>query len=128
VAHGTTQFDLNFDAGLTDQFPNFDDVLHAIVYSGCRPAKAIAADLDLSQSMLTRMINQQDHTVNFPARRLGELIAATDDRRPVYWLVEKFCQDSDAQARQNIAELAAMLPKLVALVEHAQNDERMAAE
>lgn len=121
MPQNVTQFELNFEAGLTDLFPSFSDCMSASVYSCGKPFKNIAADLDVSPSHLSRMLNVNDEGVHFPARRLNELIEATGDLRPVYWLVEKFCQDSDAQARRAIGELATILPKIVALVERAEN-------
>lgn len=109
------QFELNFEAGLLDQFPTFGDVLRASVYGNAarKPFKAIAMDLeDVSPSKLSRMLSEADTGINFPAHRLDELVAATGDMRPVYWLVEKFCVDADQQRRQAVGQLMEMLPKL----------------
>lgn len=107
------QVDLNFEGGLTDQFPEFGDCLKASVYSCGRPLKAIAADLDMSASELSRKLAQNPNDlVHFPAQRLAELIAATGDLRPIYWLAEKFCQSQEARKKQAINELVRLMPAL----------------
>lgn len=123
MTQATAQFELNFAAGLIDLFPSFNDCLSASVYSCGKPFKNIAADMDMSPSHLSRLLNVQQENMHFPAYRLPELIAVTGDKSPIYWLVEKFCQDTDAQAKQAVNEIAALLPKLQALVDRANPDE-----
>lgn len=120
MTQGTAQFEINFDAGLTDQFPEFSDCLRASVYSCGKPFKNIAADLDVSPSHLSRMLNSADEGVNFPAHRIDELVRATGDKSPIYWLVEKFLQDADAQAKQALREIPAAIEKLTKLAELAE--------
>ena len=69
--------------------------------------------------MLSRMLNPHETSVNFPAQRLPELLAATGDLRPVYWLVETFCRDEAAKRDQAIRALGRMLPDLTKLLEKA---------
>lgn len=91
------QVELNFEGGLTDQYPEFKDCVKASVYGCGRPFKAIAADLDMSSSALSRKLaNNPDDPVHFPLHRLPELLQATSDMRPLYWLVEKYCRDDAA--------------------------------
>ncbi len=106
------QFELNFEPGLTDIFPSFHDCLKASVYGCGKPFKAIAADLDMSSSRLSRMLNEADEGINFPASRLDELVNITGDRRPIYWLIEKYCADGEARKRQAAATLEALLPRI----------------
>lgn len=106
------QVELNFEGGLVDQFPEFEDCLKASVYSCGKQFKAIAADLDASSSWLSRALNKEDKDLNFPAYRLDELLSITGDLRPIYWLVEKHCQDADTQRKQAINDLIRLMPKL----------------
>jgi len=50
------QVEINFESGLTDQFPQFRDAVKAAVYGCGRPFKAVAADLDMTSSELSRKL------------------------------------------------------------------------
>ncbi len=113
------QIELNFDAGLVDQFPNFLDCVRASVYGCGKPFKVIAADLDMSSSRLSRMLNEADPNLNFPLHRLPDLIQATGDDTPIRWLVEKFCEDPEAKRKRVVAELSKTLGKVQALLQQA---------
>lgn len=108
------QFELDFTAGLIDRFPTFQDCVRASVYGCGRQFKAIAADLDMSPSLPSQKLAGQE-TV-FPLQRLPELIQATGDNTPIFWLVEKFCEDSDAKHKRNVERLAQLLPEIQRIV------------
>lgn len=112
-----SQFELSFEAGLLEQFPLFREVVHASV-SGCgRPLKAVAADLDMTSSELSRKLaNNPNDPVHFPLDRLPDLIRATGDVRPIYWLIEQFLDDPETKRRRDLDELSALIPRLQRLV------------
>lgn len=111
------------DQSLVQQFPEFRDVVRASVYSCGRAFKAIAADLDMSVSELSRKLaDNPNDPVHFPMNRLPELIAATGDKRPVLWLVEKFLDDAGAKRQHAVDRLASLLPEIAALVTAARED------
>lgn len=114
------QVELQLEAGLVDQFPDFRDVVRASVYSCGRQFKAIAADLDMSVSELSRKLSDNpSDPVHFPLHRLPELIKATGDMRPIFWLVESFIEDEDSKRKRAISELSKMLPYVSQLVKAA---------
>lgn len=114
------QVEINFESGLTDQFPQFRDAVKAAVYGCGRPFKAVAADLDMTSSELSRKLGDNQHDpVHFPLHMLPDLIRATGDKRPVYWLIETFLEDQDTKRHRAVAQLADMLPQLQALVKAA---------
>lgn len=114
------QVEINFEAGLTEQFPNFRDVVKAAVYGCGRQFKVVAADLDMTSSELSRKLGDNPNDpVHFPLHLLPELIRATGDKRPVYWLVETFLEDEDARRARAVAQLGDMLPHLMALLKSA---------
>ncbi len=115
-----TQLNLNFETGLTDQFPKFGECITASVYGCDKPLKNIAADLDMAPPTLSRMLNEADAAISFPLHRLAELIEVTGDLRPIYWLVETFCQDADAQREQAIDSLVKIMPRVAQLLERIQ--------
>ena len=112
------QVELDFEGGLLDQFPEWNDMVKASVYGCGRQFKAIAADLDMSVSELSRKLNDTAD-VHFPLKRLPELIEVTGDNRLIYWLIEKFLEDKEAKQKRAIEEIASLLPKLQQLVKSA---------
>lgn len=114
------QVEINFQGGLTDQFPAFRDVVKAAVYGCGRQFKAVAADLDMTSSELSRKLGDNPNDpVNFPLHLLPELIRATGDKRPVYWLIESFLEDEDTRRARAVAQLGDLLPQLHALLKAA---------
>ena len=105
----STQFELDFQPGLLDQFATFGDVVRASVYGCGKQLKSIAADLDLSSSELSRMLSSTE-SLHFPVERLDELIGSTGDLRPIFWLVEKRCEDSDAKKKRAVNDLLRLMP------------------
>lgn len=114
------QYELSFDAGLREQYPNFQHLLQACV-SGCgRAHKLVAADLDMTSSELSRKLaDNPNDPVHFPVQRLPDLIRATGDMRPIYWLIEEFLDDADSKRKRAVDELRSLLPQLQRLVSSA---------
>jgi hypothetical protein len=111
------QVEINFAAGLTEQFPAFRDVVKASVYGCGRQLKAVAADLDMTSSELSRKLGDNPNDpVNFPLNLLPDLIRATGDKSPLYWLVESFLENPEIKRQRAVAQLADMLPQLQALM------------
>ena len=115
------QVEISFEGGLQTQFPDFFDCVRASV-SGCgRAHKAVAADLDMSSSELSRKLAQNPNDqVNFPLSELPALMRSTGDLRPLYWVVEEFLRDPEAKRKQAGAELMALLPRIQKLLESSQ--------
>ncbi len=114
------QFELDFEPGLTDRFPEFLDCVRASVYGCGRPFKAIAADLDMSPSALSQKL--ADNTDNhFALRRLPDLMRATNNLEPIYWLVEKFCDDPEQKRRMALAQIPGLIAQLQAVAKAAQS-------
>lgn len=111
------QLEIDFEPGLVERFPEFHDCVKTSVYGSRRQFRAIAADLDMSSSELSRKLAENpDDPLNFPLKLLPTLMAATGDLSPLYWLIEKFCEDSDAKQRRAIETLSQVmrdLPKLL---------------
>lgn len=122
------QVEINFEAGLTEQFPEFRDVVRASVYSCGRAFKAVAADLDMTSSELSRKLaDNPNDPVHFPLHLLPALLRATGDKRPIYWLVEQFLEDDDTKRARAVTQIADMLPHLQALLKAAGSQMRAVA-
>ncbi|MFB6311532.1 MAG: hypothetical protein ABEH64_10185 [Salinirussus sp.] len=119
------QLEISFQPGLTDQFPRYRDVIRAAVYGCGRPFKVVAADLDLSESMLSRMMSDNEdgeRKRNFPVERLPELVQATGDKRPVYWLIEAFLEDEETRQKRALSTIESLLPELQQALKHAKGE------
>ncbi len=117
MATNNRQLSIEFETGLLEQFPDFRDVVRASVYSCGRPFKHIASDLDMSVSELSRKLSDNPNDpVHFPLHRLAELVDSTGDRRPVYWLVERFLEDADVKRKRSLDQLASLMPQIESLL------------
>lgn len=86
------------------------------VYANVRPLKAIAADMDLSESDLTRKLSENPADPRkFSICDLENYITATGDHAPIYYLLEKFEVSADAKQAYAASEFAKMLPQMLAL-------------
>lgn len=115
-----SQLSIDFTPGLLEQYPEFMDCVRASVYGCGRAFKMIAADLDMTVSELSRKLaNNPNDPVHFPLQKLPALIQATNDTKPIQWLVLSFMNDPEAKKRHAIDQLATLAPILSALVEQA---------
>ena len=114
------QMELCFEPGLLEQFPTFRDLLRGAVYGCGRPFKHVAAELDMTASRLSRMLAENpDDPIHFPAEKLPELIEYTGDRRPVYWMVERFLEDADTKRKNAVDQMVTLLPQIESLLRTA---------
>lgn len=75
--------------------------------------KSIAADLDMSVSEMSRKLaDNPNDPVHFQLHRLADLIRATGDKRPVYWLIESFLEDSEIKRQRALDEIHALVSAL----------------
>lgn len=113
-----TSFD--FTPGLTTQFPRLRDVLCAVVYGSRGGLKACAADLDVSPSELSRMLNrEQDDPRKLDVDDMVAIITSTGDTRPVQWQIERFLHNPDERRATAALQLAQILPTVVELAHQA---------
>ena len=117
----TQQMTLDFDPGLVEKFDHCLDAVRAGAFTHNNPLKTIAADMDMSQSELSRKLSgHPDDPRHFTLKDLEKYIEATGDVQPIYWLVEKYLtSETDKQARA-MSRLASVLPELEALLRAAK--------
>lgn len=114
------QVEIDFEAGLPERFPDFMDCVRASVYGSRRQLKAVAADMDLSSSELSRRLaDNPNDPIYLPTHRLPDLIRATGDVSPIYWLIETFLDQPEAKRRRAVAQLSELLPRLESLLAQA---------
>ncbi len=115
-----TQLTLDFQPGLTERFGGLLDCVRQGAYTNRNPLKTIAADMDMSQSELSRKLsgNPEDPR-RLSVEDLEKYLAATGDMTPIYYLVEKFLSDEEAKQRRAMGELTKQLPAILALFKTA---------
>jgi hypothetical protein len=114
------QHSFDFTPGLTTQFPRLRDVFAAVVYGSRAGLKGVAADIDVSPSELSRMLNrEQDDPRKLDVEDAVGILASTGDTRPVQWLIEKFLHNPDQQRAMAAAQIAQLLPALQQLAQQA---------
>jgi hypothetical protein len=110
------QLTLDFDPGLTERHPTLLSCVRECAYKFERPLKAIAADMDLSESDLSRKLSgNPDDSRRFTIDDLVRFVEVTDDVTPVNWLIEKFHLDQNEKAARAKAEFMRQLPQMLAL-------------
>lgn len=122
------QLQLDFQPGLTVQFKTLTEVCAAAVYAARGGLSAVAADLDIAPSDLSRRLHN-DAGENRPltVEQFDGILNSTRDMRPVYWLIEKYLQDPEAKKNQAIEQLAQVMPIVQALIEQAGGPKLRAA-
>lgn len=114
------QLSLNFEPGLAERHRSLKACVRERVYTHPKPLKSIAADMDLSETELTRKLaDNPNDTRNFNCDDLEAYIARTGDVTPIYYLIEKFAVSTEAKAAFAAAELAKILPQVMALAKQA---------
>lgn len=114
------QLTLTFEPGLMERFPTAMDVVRAVAYGHGNPLKTIAADMDMSQSTLSRKLAQDpDDPRRFSLDDLEAFVRATGDTTPIEYLAQKYLQTDEqrkagaiASAERVLRELASLLPTL----------------
>lgn len=108
----TQQLTLNFEAGLTDSYGSCRELIAARVHQQGRPQKAIAADMDLSPSRLSRKLAQGDgDTSRLTLDDAETYMRVTGDLTPVYFWVEKYLTDDSSQIERLQAEIERLKTK-----------------
>lgn len=115
----TVQLNLDFEPGLTHQYPQFIDLIAAVIYTSRGGLSAMANELDVSPSHLSRILSRRDpeDVRHFDLNWLPLVIQHTGDRRPISWLIEKFMEDPAAKRNQMVEQLAAFLPLAMQFIE-----------
>lgn len=110
------QLNLDFEPGLTERHKTLLACVRESAHRSDKPMKAIAADMDVSESDLSRKLSgHQDDTRRLSVDELVKLVEVTGDVTPINWLIEKFHLNDDQKAKRAGAEFLKALPQMVAL-------------
>lgn len=120
VVSSSHQMSIDFEPGLAERHQSALDCVRECAYTHKHPLKTLAADMDMSQSELSRKLaHNPDDPRRFTLDDLEKFLAATGDMTPIYYLVEKYIEDSDLRQRRALAELVKLAPQLAALIKQA---------
>ena len=121
AVHPSSQMVLDFEPGLSERHNSLLDCVRQCAYTHRNPLKTIAADMDQSQSELSRKLSgNQDDPRRFSVDDLEKFITATGDTTPILFLVEKYLADAETKRIAANAQLAKMLPEIMALIKAVQ--------
>jgi hypothetical protein len=110
------QLTLNFDPDMHEKYRCLRECVAQGIYQ--RGLGNVAIDLDLQPSNLSVQLSE-DPSRRFSVDHLEAYIEKTGDTTPIYYLISKFLQPEHKTDRAALAQAAAMLPQLQALLKQA---------
>lgn len=110
----SNQLTLNFEPSLPERYRTLREFLAYRVMVQAKPLKAIAADMDVSPSLLSRKLNPGDaDTQRFNLDDLESYLAASSDGAAVVeYLAAKYLQGDDARKAQALARVELLAKDL----------------
>lgn len=118
--HTTSQLTLDFQPGLTERYDSALDCVRACVHTNVKPLKAIAAEMDLSSSDLSRKLScNPDDPRRFTLSDLEGYVQVTGDVTPILYLAQKYCADETFKQKEALAALANLAPQIASLLKAA---------
>ena len=121
AVHATNQLVLDFEPGLVERHGSLLACVREGAYSHRNPLKTIAADMDMSQSELSRKLSSNpDDPRRLSVDDFEAYLKATGDMNPIFYLVEKYLEGKEVKQRRAAAELVKRLPDILALVKQLQ--------
>lgn len=112
------QLTFNFEPSLPDRFRTLREYIAHRVNSLPKPAKSIAADMDMSPSTLSRKLNPGDgDTSRFNVDDLERYLEETKDAPAIIeYLAAKYCDSAEARRARVLSKVESMLPEFMALM------------
>lgn len=113
IAAVREQLTLDFEPSLPERFRSLREYVRHRVDIAAKPIKTIAADMDLSPSMLSRKLSPSDgDTQRLNVDDLERYLAATGDTAPIEYLAAKYMQAPDARKAHAIARVEQLASEL----------------
>ena len=110
---GEGQLTLNFEPTLPDRFASLRDYIAHRVQVQAKPAKTIAADMDMSPSLLSRKLTPAEgDTHRFNCDDLECYMRTTGDTSPIEYLASKFLQTDNAREARAIARVELLTEEM----------------
>jgi hypothetical protein len=109
----SAQLTLSFEPAMPERWPTLRDFVAHRVQVQAKPAKTIAADMDLSPSILSRKLGPTEgdtHRLN--CDDLERYIAVTGDTTPIEYLAAKFLQGDEQRRARTLARVESLATDL----------------
>lgn len=113
------QMTINFEGGLRARYPTICDVMRASLALSKRSQKAIAADMDMSPSELSRRVNadlNDNDTRVFNVADLDKFIKAVGNTLVIEWQIEGHMVSADDRDKRLLREFARRAPEILELM------------
>lgn len=110
------QLKLDFDPGITERHKTLLSCVRECAYKSEKALKAIAADMDVSESDLSRKLSgNPDDPRRLTVDDLVRFVEVTGDVTPVNWLIERFHLDDEDKAKRAGTAFLKALPQMIAM-------------
>jgi hypothetical protein len=110
------QLTLSFEQGISERHTSLRACCAAGIYQ--RGLGNVAIDLNKAPGNLSVELSD-DPSRHFSVDSLEQYIAKTSDTTPIYYLIDKFLNDSGQKQNAALAQLAPMLQQLAPLMKQA---------
>ena len=126
----TIQFEIDFLPGLTEQFPELIDLVASCVYGYRGGLTAVANELDISPSHLSRILSRRnpDDVRHFDIGWLPTVIKITGDMRPISWLIEEFMPDPENTRNRTMEQVSKLAGELFELLPELKSEQLRAVK
>jgi len=117
------QLTLDFEPSLVERHRTALDCVKQSAYTHRNPLKTLAADMDLSESELSRKLSQNPtDTRRFTLDDLEAFVKASGDTTPILYLAAKYLVDQKVVKQAAVNKLMRDLPELMALIKTVVTD------
>lgn len=110
------QLSLSIEPGVSSRFRSLLECVASGVYQ--RGVGRVAPMVDVAPSHLSVQLSD-DPSRRFAVESLELYLEKTGDFTPIYYLIDKFLRDPQARQQEAIAQLANMVPHLIATMQAA---------
>lgn len=119
------QLTFNFEPSLPERFGSLREYIAHRVNSLPKPAKTIAAGMDMSPSTLSRKLNPGEaDTSRFNLDDLEAYLVETGDASAIIeYLAAKYCDSAEARRSRVLSKVESLLPEFMAMVASLKADQ-----
>ena len=113
------QLTIDFEPSLAERFPTLRQYIAHRASLQAKPQKVIAADMDMSPSVLSRKLNPAEgDTQRFNLDDLEGYLSSTGDVSAVIeYLASKYMDSADARKARVLSKVESLLPELLAALQ-----------
>jgi hypothetical protein len=118
-----SQLQLDFEPGLLQKYPRWEDTFVTAVYSCRKGLNGVASDCDQSPSELSKRLawrkDSKDEPRPLRSCDIVEILKSTGDFTPIYWLIEQFLKDPEIRKQEALARIPGLVQQLEQIMAQA---------